>query len=296
MEGRQVQGDIDPQVLGDPVAHAGDLVGRVVLAGDHQGGELEPDLGLALEVEQGVQHGLEVGEAELVVEALGEGLQVDVGCVHAGEEFRPGFGGDVARRDRHGPQARPAALAGRVQGILGPGHGVVVGEGHASAAQAQGGLGDLSGGGLFTEGLDLVGLAHMPVLAEAAAQVASGRPEGEHAGAGQEVVQGLLLDGVHAEARAATPGGQDQASALVLTHEAEATLPVSEPACSRAQMAFEGAVLERRPPAAGMGGRLAGFSHPNRLRLQSTTPGSPSWGPIQTRWEASRKFFGEVRT
>ena len=55
---------------------------RVVLARDQQRRDLEPDVGLVLEVHERVEHRLQVRAGELEVELVGERLQVDVRRVH----------------------------------------------------------------------------------------------------------------------------------------------------------------------------------------------------------------------
>ena len=138
----------------DPVAHLLQFVRPVVLVGDQQVGDLEPDIGFVLEPGERVEDGLEVREGQVLVEQFGEGLQVDVGGIEAFENGFPGDVGDVAGGDRHGLQATLVAGLGGIDGVLGPDHRVVVGEGDAAAAGGHGRLGDGLGRGLFTETLD----------------------------------------------------------------------------------------------------------------------------------------------
>src|SRR5438034_8295501 len=82
------------------------------------------------------------------------------------------------------------------------------------------------------------------VLAEPAAQVAPGRPERQDRRPGQEVIERLLLDRVHAEAAGAPVGGQDDRVTLPHPHEAEPPLPLLQTAGPRAHVALG-------PPVAG---------------------------------------------
>ena len=243
-----------PEPLGHPAGQPLHLVVGVVPPGDEQGGQLGPDAGLLDQVLQRLQHRRQVGEAELLVEAVGEGLEVDVGRVHAGEQLATRLGADVAVGHRHRLEASGPAGLGHVDGILGEDHRVVVGEGHAAAAPGQRLLGDAVAGGLVAEPILLGGLGDVPVLAEAAAQVAAGGAEGEDAGAGVEVGQRLLLDGIDAEAAGASPGGEHQLVTYPLAHEAEGPLPIVEAAGARAEVALETPVVEPVPPAGGVGG------------------------------------------
>jgi hypothetical protein len=103
-----------------------------------------------------------------------------------------------------------AAGLGHVDGVFQEDRRVVVGEGHAAAAEGLGRARDRLGRGLVGQRVHLARLADGPVLTEAAGEIAAGGTEGEHGGTGQEVVQRLLLDRVHAEAaRPAIRGEHD---------------------------------------------------------------------------------------
>src|SRR5258706_7199480 len=69
------------QVFQHPAGEPPGLLRVVVLSGDHEIGDLEPDTGLALEPPERVEHRIEVRESELLVKPLGERLQVHVGGV-----------------------------------------------------------------------------------------------------------------------------------------------------------------------------------------------------------------------
>jgi hypothetical protein len=68
--------------LATQAASAFELVVAVVLAGDQQGGDLQPAVGFVVDHGQDVEHRLQLRAAELDVEVVGEGLEVDVGGVH----------------------------------------------------------------------------------------------------------------------------------------------------------------------------------------------------------------------
>ena len=92
MEGREVQRNLRAELVNEPAREPFQLARRVVLVGDQQGGDLEPDIGLLLDVDQGVEHIGQVAAAELPVEVLGEGLEVDVHRVHVAVNSSRGSG------------------------------------------------------------------------------------------------------------------------------------------------------------------------------------------------------------
>lgn len=87
--------------------------------GIQEGGDLDPHVGVVVEPGEGVEHRREVRAALVHVEVVGEGLEVDIGGVHRGEEVAPGVGVDVAGGDRHVGNALRAAGEGGVDGVLG---------------------------------------------------------------------------------------------------------------------------------------------------------------------------------
>ena len=188
----------------------------------------------------------------LLVEALGEGLQVDVGGVHVGVHLDPGRGTDVAGGHGDGPQAQ---FVGRVRASrrrIREWHRVVVGEGDAGGPERAWPPRRSPGGTRSAERVSTsLRLRDVPVLAEAAGQVAPGRAEREHRGAGQEVVERLLLDRVQAEAAGAPVAGQHDLPAGPGTHEAQAPLAVAQLARTRAQVALDAAVRQLVPVAGG---------------------------------------------
>jgi len=269
VERREVQRHLIADVPEDPAAHPADILRVVVVAGDDEVRDLEPDVRLLPEPLEGVEHRLEVRVGDLAIELLGERLQVDVRGVHDLEERPAGLRCDVAGGDGDRLDAPLAAGLRGVDGVLGPDHRVVVGEGDALAAVVQGRLGDGPGHRQGAEALDLARLGDVPVLAELAAEVAAGGAEGQHAGAGVEVVERLLLDRVDAEAGAPAVGRQHHLAAEVLADEAEAAVAGLEVALARAEVADDPPVL-RMPPAArqrpvgpqpGAGGEIDDRSH-----------------------------------
>ena len=251
-----MQRHVGAEVLDQPAAEAVDLVARVVLSGNEQGRDLEPHLGLPGEPLEGVENRLEVGEADAVVEGLGERLQVDVRRVHVGEQVPAGGRRHVAARHGDAPHAPRAGRLRAVDGVLGEDDGVVVGEGDAGAAGPGRGLGNPGRRRGGRQRVVLPRLRDVPVLAEPAAEVAAGGAERQHARPRVEVAQRLLLDGVDAEAAGPAVAGEHDLAAPRLPHVAEGLLPVVEPAETGTQVALHAAVVEAVPPRAAHHPRL----------------------------------------
>ena len=105
-------------------------------------------------------------------------------------------------------------------------HRVIIGIGDAAAAQLLGRAGDGLGTGGIGQGVDLAGLADIPVLAELAGQVAAGGAEREHRGARQEVVERLFLDRIDAVTAGSAIRGEDYLAAEIGADKTESPLPL----------------------------------------------------------------------
>ena len=93
--------------------------------------------------------------ADLPVKTLGEGLQVDVGCIHVPEEFRAGRFRDVTRRHGDGPDTVFVTGAGGVDRVFQEDHRVVVGKGDATAAAGDGGSRDVAWRGVLLQTVEI---------------------------------------------------------------------------------------------------------------------------------------------
>src|SRR5579885_3077436 len=101
---------------------------------------------------------------DLVIEALGKALEVDVGRVHVAVQLDARFGTDVAGGHRDRLDAAFAAGVGDVDRVFQKDRRVVVGEGDAAAAELLGGFGDGFGRGGVGERVDLARFRNIPVL------------------------------------------------------------------------------------------------------------------------------------
>ena len=107
--------------------------------------------------------------------------------------------------------------------------------------------------------VDLSGFADVPILAEAAGQVAAGSTEGEDRRSREEVIEGFLLDGIHTVAAGATERREHDLIILARPDEAETSLSLPEPTMARAHIALDLPVVEDLP-VAGRDDRCVGFA------------------------------------
>ena len=70
----ECEGHIRAEILHHPLGEAFQLGFGVVFPRDQQGGDLQPDTGLMLEVLQGLQHRLQMPATDSMVKILGESL------------------------------------------------------------------------------------------------------------------------------------------------------------------------------------------------------------------------------
>src|SRR5208337_4540233 len=87
MKGREMERHVRTEILENPGAQPLDFGMRVVLAWDQERRDLEPDLGLVLQVGERIEHSAERAGAELLVEGFGEALEVDVGGIDVAIEL-----------------------------------------------------------------------------------------------------------------------------------------------------------------------------------------------------------------
>jgi hypothetical protein len=160
----EVHRHVHAQLARDPPALRADLPVGIVLPGDEERGDLVPDVGFVLEVDQRVEHRRQLRARELHVEIVGETLQVHVGRVHLRVELAARLRRDVARRHRDREDAVLVARVGRVHRVLGEDHGIVVGERHAAGTALHCGARDRIGRRGIHEAVHLARLGDVMVL------------------------------------------------------------------------------------------------------------------------------------
>jgi hypothetical protein len=248
MKSGEVQGDLWTQIGEDPLGEFAGFCRIVVEGRDHEVGELEPDVGFVFEPEEGVQHGLEVGERDFAVEIFGEGFQVNIGGVDVVVNVVKGLAGDVAVRNHDGLQTeRPGGFA-NVDDIFAPDRGLVVSESNGAATV------------FFCEeryvlrskvariNLILMGLGNIPILAEETAHVAASSAHAEDAGARQEMVQGLLFYGVNLKRGWCSVAEGVEFTVVIGANVAEAGLAVADMAVTGTEKTVDAVVGFGLPP------------------------------------------------
>src|SRR6476659_1134614 len=105
MEGREMQWHIGSKPRRHPFAKSTHLLRRIVLAWNKQGGDLKPCLRLVFDVDERIEHSVKRARAELLVEALGECLKIDIGGIHRCEELWSRNLANVARGHGDSPQS-----------------------------------------------------------------------------------------------------------------------------------------------------------------------------------------------
>jgi hypothetical protein len=220
MKGGEVQRHVGAEMLHHPAALRLDFLRRVVLAGNEQGRDLEPNIGLVLEVFERLEHGAELARTQRLVEPLRESLEIDVGGVHVAEEFDARLRRDVAGAHRH--RLDPARAAGLryIHRVFQKDHGIVVGKCDRAAAASHRRLRDRLRRGEVLNAIERARFRNVPVLAELAGQVATRRAKGQHRRAGEKLIERLLLDWIDAKAGGAAVGGQQDLTVLARAHEA----------------------------------------------------------------------------
>ena len=109
MEGREMPGDIRPEVFSEPFGGAVNLRVAVVLAGNEQRRDFKPNTRFAKEFECLENRG-KAREAKAMVKFLRKRLQIHVRRIHVPVEFRPRIGGNVASCHRDSLDARVAGM------------------------------------------------------------------------------------------------------------------------------------------------------------------------------------------
>lgn len=196
-ETADMPGDIRGKAF-DETGDVGELPVRIVPARDHQGGDLHPDPQLLHEADR-VQNRLQPGAADLLVELVGEGLEVDIVGVKIRGQFPGGFRAGVAVADKDIFQPCRPRQPGGVEGEFVEDGGLHIGVADGLAAgplrrrhhfcRGAQGAGNLSA-------MEMGILGDLEVLAVFAVEIATHRGNGIGKGAGQQMKEGFLFDGV----------------------------------------------------------------------------------------------------
>ena len=249
MERGEVQRDVGAEMVEDPVGEPPRLAGVVVERGNDEVGDLEPDGCFALEPEERIENGLEVGERGFAVEIFGERFEVDICGVNVIINIMEGFAGDVAVRNHDALKAVGCGGGADIDDVLAPDGRLVVGEGEGIAALLEGEQRNILRRNFLRADLVGAGFGNIPILAEEAAHVASGGAHAEDARAGKKMIERLFFDGIDLQGGGRTVAKAVQRAAFVDADEAEASLSGADAAVARTEKTVDAAVGLGFPPA-----------------------------------------------
>src|SRR5690606_1336970 len=144
-----------------------------------------------------------------------------------------------------------SAFLGDVHGIFMEDDGIVIGVGNAAATQLLGGPCDRFRRSLVHQGIHFPRLADIPVLTELAREIAPGRAKREDRRAGEEMVQGLLLYGIDAEAARSSVRRQYDLATRIGANKTKPPLPFMQLARPGTQCTFHATVPQCLPMTRG---------------------------------------------
>src|SRR5262249_34914782 len=139
---------------------------RIVLTRDQQCCDLEPHTGFGFQVLERLEHRRQRSATDLVVEALGESLEINIGSVHVAIKLGTWLGTHVTGGDRYALDATLATCMRGIYRVLQEYDGIVVGECDAGPPEPLGRLGELCGARAVGEFVHLARLRHVPILAK----------------------------------------------------------------------------------------------------------------------------------
>jgi hypothetical protein len=167
------------------------------------------------------------------------------------EEPRPGFFADVPGCHRNRTNVQFLTFLRDIDGIFHEDDRIVIGESDAPAPQILRRTRDRFRTCRRRQRVELAGLADIPVLAETASEVTAGGAEGKDGRAGQEMVQGFLLDRVDTETTRPTVRGQDDLVSGAGANETKTSLIFMQTTVTRAEVTLNPSVIELMPVPGG---------------------------------------------
>ena len=234
VEAREMQRDIRAEAIGHPAGQTLDLLLAVVQCGDEQDDDLIPDARIG-QPREGVENRLELSLADVGVERLGEGLQVNL-------DGRDGFAQVLERRfadeavgDHHVADAPFARGARAVDHVFTENGRFAVGVGDGSRSARGGQIDDIRRRSIGWMHGVRVGLRDIPVLTERAVDVTADGGNGERFGTGEDVEERLLLDRIVVERDGAAINAGHVAAVAVGPNATVSAFPGRHAALARAE-------------------------------------------------------------
>src|SRR6476620_10936193 len=189
-----------------------------------------------------------------MVELFRERLQVHVRRVHILVKLGPRIRRDIAGCYGYAADVEFVARLRDVDRIFRKNDRVVVGEGNGAAAQSARRACDSLRRRCVRQLIPTPSLADIPVLAEAATEIAARSAERQDTATRQKMIERLFLDGVRAEAAASSVSRQLHRIAGSPADKTESALAIVELAKAWAQTALDPSVRQHGPPARGVMG------------------------------------------
>ncbi len=160
----------------------------------------------------------------VAVEGVGESLEVDTGRVERPADVVERATIDVSGGVHQMQKRALATTTGDFAHVLDEDHRLDVGAGDRVAAVAFGAGHRIGGRQRVVVGLLRPGLRGLPVEAGLAVQVAAGSGQRQRLGAGQHVIEGLLLHRIDVDRAGVAVGDRPEGSVDVLPHAAAGAL------------------------------------------------------------------------
>ncbi len=233
--GRMEPGDMPGNFFSDGADESGYLPEfgiRIVMSGNDERGDLDPDAGLFI-VLNGIKHRGEAGAADLPVKIIGERLQVDIGRIEDGPDHAERFGGYIPVRHEHVPESGIFCAPGRVIGKFKKYRRLGVGIGDAGATDLLRGKNDGSGRYGFSDDppAQLPGkLRDVRVLTVPAPEVAARRGNGIGLGSWQKMKERFFFYGIDVLSNDLVVNEAIEDTVLILPHGAQSQLAVTDTA------------------------------------------------------------------
>ena len=182
--------------------------------------------------------------ADALVDIVAEGFQVDVGRIEVGQEVGEGFLTDIASRDEDVPKAFLVCQTSRIQDIFYISEGFGIGVGDARAVVLLTEADDLLGREVVVIHLIRRDLRDLVVLTVHATEVTPRAGEGETGGAGMEMIEGFLLDGIDGQRTGLGIDLADEHTVVVATTTTTACLAIGDMAMVGTELALDSTVVQ----------------------------------------------------
>jgi hypothetical protein len=140
-------------------------------------------------------------------------------------------------------------------------HRIIIGESDTLTARFLGHLCQFSGCGFIGQLVHLTRLAHVPVLAKLAGEIAAGGAKRKYRSAWQEMIQGLLSDRIDTKTTRSTTNGKNSLVILAGSDKTKPLLAIPEFAKPRADLTLHPAIIQLAPVLRRLFAVIVRFRH-----------------------------------